>query len=683
MTVKFSSSVDRPKAQGYNCLIDNSWFRTIAGREVKPQIGTRDSLAPRQDQQGSIYNNVLDIGYAWGRTDLSGGEGLDWDPREIALDTDQISLDPIRYWDSNGINISRPERQGEQYTLRLARTLQTWEGAGLPAFTDMDDIAVSERLIFVLDDTQLHLFTGWDTTTPELSVTVPDGASGIALAASPNGTVMVTADNGNVYAMRYPFEVILTLVYGDAGNQKLAAVGVWYVQGRFLISAFDSVTSAELFALEWDGAAWLPEVSIDTSTGFVISIVESGPAIVAAWTDGTLRTYTPDNATDGDMGLIPRGRVTLPHGESAILLGANAGVLLVLSASDLEPDDRQVLRLYQAEVLDARFDFTVGQLQLLREWFGVEHEKLVTRNMTNTRDEIFFFVKEDFEGQFQEGLWRFDLVTGGLSRILSEPDSDLNGLIVYDGIFGAIDFINNVIKISDPDILQAEGYVIFPNITFGLNTEIAWLTSVLEAHDVVGQGAQVELYRSTDPQAILDKDHPSWVLAQRLSSTSDASVEIPLIGVESRTLSLQLRLYATEGASLTPQVTRIAVRGIPRHRDFIALVPVNVSDYVSVPGRRPTRVPGLGNQLHEQVLNLVGKSVTMTLIDPPYRMEGVVNNISEPVDYLAERGSVTRYCMVEFRGQRSSALFYPTGNDGVGLGLLGVAIVGIGQQESN
>ena len=678
-----SPTIQHPKAEGYNCLVDNNWFRTIASPEVKPQIGTRDSLAERVDQGSLPTRAVLDIGYSWARTDLSGGEGLDWDPREIALETNQIALDAIRYWDSDGIDISRPEIKGDQYTLRLARTIDTWAGTGLPVFTDLKDIAVSETLIFVLDGVDLHLFSGWDTFVPVISVVVPDSATGIAIAVSPNGTVMVTADNGNVYAMRYPFETVLTLVYGDGGNQKLAAVGVWYIQGRFLVSAFDSITSAELFALEWDGAAWLPEISIDTSTGVVVSVVESGPAVVAAWTDGTIRTYTPNNASDGDMALIPRGRTTLPHGESAILMGSNANVLLILSASDEEQDDRQEIRLYQAEVLNSQFDFIVGQLQLRREWKGVEHEKLVTRNMTNTRDELFFFVKEDFDGEFQEGLWRFDLVTGGLSRIITEPNVNLNGVILFDNIFGMIDFDSDTILISDPDINQPEGYVIFPNITFGLNTEIAWLTIILEAHDVTGQGAQVELYRSTDPQAILDKDHPSWVLAQRLSATAGTSVEIPLVGVESRTLSLQLRMFATEGATLTPQVTRIALRGIPKHRDFIALVPFNISDYVSVPGRRPSRVPGLGYKLHEQVLDFVGKSVTMTLIDPPYRMEGVINNISEPIEYLAERGSVTRYCMVEFRGSRTSALFYPTGDDGVGLGLLGVAIVGVGQSESS
>ena len=128
-------------------------------------------------------------------------------------------------------------------------------------------------------------------------------------------------------------------------------------------------------------------------------------------------------------------------------------------------------------------------------------------------------------------------------------------------------------------------------------------------------------------------------------------------------------------------MTRIALRGIPAHRDLIMMVPFNVSDEVSAPGRRPTRIPGLGYSLHENVLNLVGSSVEAIVIDPPMGFRGVVNNVSEPIEYLSDRGSVTRYVMVEFRGQRLVQTVPPTGDSGMGLGLMGIDIIGIGQSE--
>ena len=46
-------TVTNPKAQGYNLNIGDIWFRTIASPGVPLTIGTRDSLAERQDRAGS------------------------------------------------------------------------------------------------------------------------------------------------------------------------------------------------------------------------------------------------------------------------------------------------------------------------------------------------------------------------------------------------------------------------------------------------------------------------------------------------------------------------------------------------------------------------------------------------------------------------------------------------------
>ena len=78
---QITQSVQHPKAEGYNIRVGNKWYRMVANAAVPLTLGSRDSLAPRQDQSGNVYNNVLDIGYSWARTDMSGGEGLDWDPR--------------------------------------------------------------------------------------------------------------------------------------------------------------------------------------------------------------------------------------------------------------------------------------------------------------------------------------------------------------------------------------------------------------------------------------------------------------------------------------------------------------------------------------------------------------------------------------------------------------------------
>ena len=203
----------------------------------------------------------------------------------------------------------------------------------------------------------------------------------------------------------------------------------------------------------------------------------------------------------------------------------------------------------------------------------------------------------------------------------------------------------------------------------------------MEAHDLAESGGQVELWYSTDRTAILDWNHPTWVLAQRLSAQGASNTEIPFVNLKSRTLALQLRMFATEAGTETPKVTRIAIRGIPAHRDLIMMIPFNVSDEVSAPGRRPIRIPGHGHKLHTQVLDLVGSSVEALLLDPPMGFRGVVNNVSEPVEFVSARGSVTRYCMVEFRGQRLTQTAQPTGDAGMGLDWMGVTQMGTGQTK--
>ncbi len=683
----FTQQPSRPKAEGYNIKVGPNWFRTVAGPDTPIQIGTRDSLAPRQDQAGSIYQNVLDIGYAWGRTDLSGGEGLDFDPREIALERNQTDLDLIRFWDSENIENERPDTQGDQYKLELARTFET---SGIAPAGVLADIAVSSLHIYVAHGEDVSQYDDWDGAGEILMTGLPGaGETVVAIAAAPNDTVMaVVSPSGDVYVAPAT-TTVFELAYDASVQMKPLARGIWYLQGRFIGSGFTAPDSSFLFELVWDGTDWTgAPLELDTADAEFFSVVESGPAIVAACDDGTVRTYTPDSqGTTPTMNLIPRARTTMPEGESPILLGSNANVLLIMTTADHEIDDRQELRIYQAEVLDARFDYVVGQLQLRREWRASQHEGLVTRSMTNTRDTILFFVKEESTGPsgFQvvedESLWRFDIVTSGLTRLAITKDVNLNGIAVFDQFIGGIDFDANTVLVSDPDIHQTSGYVIFPNITFGMNTPITWIATIIEAHDLVDTGGQVELFYSTDPTAILDPNDPTWVLAQRLSSQGSSNLEVPFLDVKSRTLSLQLRIKASTGLSISPKVTRIALRGIPAHRDLIMLVPFNISDYVSAPGRRPIRVPGLGESLHSQVLDLVGSSVEVILLDPSVGFRGVVNNVSEPVEFVSQRGSVTRYAMVEFRGQRLTQTVSPTGDAGTGLGLMGIAIMGIGQSE--
>jgi hypothetical protein len=669
----FSADADYPKAQGYNLLINDQWFRTVAGTNSPIQIGTRDSLAERSDDKGSIYENVLDIGYAWARTDLSGGEGLDWEPRQLAIERGQEALDKLRYWESCGIDVSRPFRD-EKYTIRLAPLPETWYDPTSSA----NHLASSGELLFANNGSDVEWFEDLANTTPEGSATTTSVTSG--LAASPDGTIC-SVGGGPIKAIRKTAGTPSFTTAYDHTIDSYDAYTIWFAGGRFIFSSYNSgLQRWALKTLEHDGSAWTSS-TIDTSEDEFVSVVDSGPAIVAACLDGTVRTYTPDTGTAG-LPLKVRGRTDMPNGEAPVSLGSVAGVLVIMTqARDHTSTNDYIVRLYQSEVLDQRFDYVVGQLQLLREMEASGTINTQNARMVASRDALYI-VGVRTRTTLYPTIWRFDAVTSGLSKLYEGTvASQFRSPVVFDQRLLFEDTTSDTFMMLGDDY-QDDGWMIFPNLTFGLNTDISWLNISVEVENLAASLGTFEVWTTTNPEAITDKDHANWSLAKKLNATSREEVTFQLSQVRSRSLALQIRMY-TGLPTTTPHMARIGLRGIPSHRDVVALVPVNVSDYVSAPNRRVMHLPHLGDALHSALLDLAGEAVDATILDPPVRMRGVVNNVSEPILHQSPRGSVTRYCMVELRGEQipedddSDAIFTET--DGFGIGTFGVVTHGLDQ----
>jgi hypothetical protein len=139
-------------------------------------------------------------------------------------------------------------------------------------------------------------------------------------------------------------------------------------------------------------------------------------------------------------------------------------------------------------------------------------------------------------------------------------------------------------------------------------------------------------------------------------------------------------MYDNNVKAGTPEILRFGLRGLPKHRDWIVELPINVSDQIEVPGRLPYRIDGWGDIIHSGLLDMQGNHLQLEVLDPPLSFSGIIDNIVEPVEYIGERGSAGRVCLVQFRGTRvTSGETNPTGDAGVGLGLVGVSTLGIGQ----
>ena len=676
MTTLVQGTSIRPKAEGYGAQLAARWYRLATSPEFPIMVQTKDSLAQRLDQIGSVHENVLDVGYAFSRNNLTGGEGLDWYPRVSQTGEPQPN-DEIRFWDSKNLSILHPDA-GQQYRMILGRPPETFYTPETPPV----DLAVSGEFIYVGFGTKVTWFDDWLNNTPVDTFDFQVNVS-LVVAGSGNDVYVLTAD-GHLWFK--PFnETTFVEVYDltGSGNNTRPLTNIWLVKGRILAERLDvasqlgttELVSGTPVGTDTGGgtATWSLEfILIDTAQGRFRRFIDAGTAVVGIVSDGSIRSYVPQTDTSGsDTVLTIRGRTNVPIGEESLSIGYGAGKLIILTVADQQSASQQVVRAYTAEVLSEQFDFIVGSMQIRRVWNGTNEPPSKTKNMPSTRDRIIWMVEEVAGG---ETAWAYDVTTDGMQRVI-EIGADSTALIVFDSIFGFIQG-PNVVRQSTTHY-QPEGYLISPNINFGLNTDISWMSVVIEGQDLETAGDQIELWRSTDPEAIQDPNHFSWVLAARISNPAQSGLEISMIGVKSKSLALQVKVFATQGNTRTPKVTRFAVRGFPAHRDLVVTLPVNVSDIISAPGRMPYRLAGWGNETHTRLLSLIGNSLEVIVLDPPVWIWGVVDKVSEPTEYISARGSASVVCQVQVRGKIRTSAGSGISNAGLGIGRLGVSLLGV------
>jgi len=656
--------------------LNSVWYRVAANTEAPLRIGTKDSLAERLDQRGSSDENVLDIGYAFSRNNLTGGEGLDWFPRVSQLGQPD-PLDLIRYWDSSNLNIDRPDA-GQPYSISLTNKNRIFY---TPGSTPVD-LATSAEHIYVGWGQQIDWFNDWDNNTPV--GTFNFGVDVGVIAAGAGDDVFALTTDGHLWYKAWN-ETAFTEVYdltGTGFNTRPLA-NIWLVKGRLIAERVDLDAQSGTIELvvgspvgigDPADPTWTLEfIVLDSASGRFRRVIDAGIAVVAVVGDGSVRSYVPQADTGGgDPSLTIRGSTTVAIGEEPLSIGFGNGVVIILTTSDEdETAQTHTIRAYSAQVLDERSDFIVGNLQLLRTWRGAAEPPSATKNMPASRDHIFWTVEEQAGADY---LWSYDTVSTGIHRI-EDLDADVTALVIFDSLGGIIQ--GGDVMVTDPTQHYSNGYLITPNINFGLNTEINWMNAVLEVIGLDGS-TEVSMFYSTDPSAITDRFSSSWKLLTTARHQSQQGVEIPISNVTSKSLALKIELLASGDGTETPVVTRLAIRGFPKHRDWIVELPINVSDMVSAPGRMPYRLAGYGDTIHRRLLNLSGASVECVVIEPPINIQGVVDTILEPVEYISERGSVGRYCMLRVRGTKvDTAGSSLSTNQGLGIALLGVATLGI------
>ena len=179
----------------------------------------------------------------------------------------------------------------------------------------------------------------------------------------------------------------------------------------------------------------------------------------------------------------------------------------------------------------------------------------------------------------------------------------------------------------------------------------------------------VELYYSTKFEALDNPTDGSFQLAlDQAAGVGDTEKQIAEV---SRYIVGKVILKSETGVD-TPKLKSVQFRALARPELVVAQIPINISDRVERPGRKPVKVKGLGDTLYSALRSKEGDSVTLELFDPEEIIRGVVERISYPINSNVERGSVTQYAIITVRGTRQPTITDVTSTEVFGINALGL-----------
>lgn len=663
-----------PRASGHNALIGDLLVRTANTADAPLTARTQNVQAERQDDTASIYEEVDDIGFTFSRFNHTGGEGLAWYPPRSGKIVPE--LDPIRFFASENLKIGR-EVDDIPYHVELAHKWKLLDTSQ----TFIDTFASNDK-VYYANGLTITEVDGWDGGNLITHTLVGTTGPIITLFGSRSDTVCAITAEGDLF-VKPRGATAFDMAY-EAGVDGEPLVGGWWAKNRIIASRHltGSINSNELLELaaSMGGTPPSPVVTVaitilDSFNATVWSVVDTAIAIVVAYSNGELHTFVPQTDTAGAAPVLTvRGTTPMPTSEVPYLLGYGSGKLVILTTAG-GTNGRK--RAYTAEVLDERFDFVVGQLQLIREWATTSDVPDIRGSMASTRNTISWLVNDLDSGKCE--LWGYDVISTGIFRETQVGTPLGISLSSFQNRLGLL--LGDEVWSRDQNLYHSSGYLITPNINFGRTSQLAWLSAVIDVENLGAAEGTISLWRSTDPSAIYDADHASWALIGTLSDASQTAVDFVLSKLKSEQLALKVVINGPTTADDTPRLLRYSLRGITTARDWIVSVPVNVSDLIEVPYRNSVVIPGWGEAVLQQLVALEGQALNLTTYVPFNEYQGIIDEVIVPTDYLADRGSSTKIAMVIFRGKRTTKGSEYTGTNSWAQTLFGMSLWATGEGE--
>ena len=648
--VATTSNINNPKRYGYDVRIDNILLRSAVGPGREMQIQSSDV----QEQQINVKQNPEDftsnLGRIYSRNNFAGGQGLD-----TAHRANGTPKDTTRFFDSKGVDVFH----GDDETSYHTHLLYTTAAESISFSSDNNYMArTTNGNIYVADGTTIYESTDdGDNWSAMASTGILYAITGIAAFGDTIYVTTGTAGTTNTQFAHYEPGGHGWAVH-NTGFTGGIFTGVWFVKDRLVVTANDGsaeyLWEGDPFADSWASAfATVDAIITVEPTHEFTSVVDAGAVVLAGSTNENVYSLKDVSGT-----LTLQGQTHIPF-EQIHSMAATEGIVFL----GTQETSRTVGRLYRADLTVADNLYVLANRQLVKEWV-VDGVDTCPHSMFVSRDSVYMGVNE---GTNDTNLWRYYLPTAGLARDLNTSGNGLvMGITQGDGKF--------VISVANSDVYketstyESEGYIVMSAADF-FTAESKQFVGAEISTFTLPTNTSVELYYSTKFEALDNPNDGSFTLAlDQATGVGDTEKQIAEI---SRYIVGKIVLKSDNGAS-TPKVKSVQFRALARPELVVAQIPINISDRVERPGRKPIKVKGLGDTLYAALRSKEGDSVTLELFDPEEIIRGVVERISYPINSNVERGSVTQYAIITVRGTRQPTITDVTSTNVFGINALGI-----------
>ena len=632
--VASTSNVRNPKRFGYDIRLDNIYLRTAVGPNREMTIQSSDV---QQGQNVNVKQNPEDftsnLGRIYSRNNFSSGQGLD-----TAHRTDGKPDDVNRFWDSKGIDVFH----GDDETAYNIHLLHQTAVESL-SFGDSNNYLAqtTNGYLYITDGTTIHVYDGtsWDTILAATNLATHDFTG---IAAFGNELYLTTKDStSGSQLINYDGSSwsVLTTAQSSSGG----LTGVWYVKNRLWVSGNDG-TAEHVWEVNpfdsWSASNFAnADAVIEVEpTHEITNIIDGGAVALASSTDGTVYSFKLDVANSV---YVNQGQTKIPF-EEVHSIASTEGIVFI----GTKEVARDVGRLYRLELVNADDLYVLANRQLIKEW--VLAEDTTPKTMFVSRDSVYMGIKEDSS---EVNLWRYYLPTGGLARDLQTSGTGyITGITQDDGNFIIVVSGDDVYK--EQSTYESEGYLVLSAADF-FTAESKQFVGAEVSTVTMPENTQVSLQYSTRFE---DLDAPeSATFTNALTQLGGTGDEEKQIAEVSRYIIGKVILRSTDNVS-TPKVKSVQFRALARPELVVAQIPINISDRVERPGRKPLRVKGLGDTLYNSLRSKEGDSVTLEIFEPAEIIKGVVEQISYPIQSNDVVGSDTHYAIITVRGTRQGTI---------------------------